>query len=243
MHSRRSLEPELIAFEPEIDRLCRDIRAIFSLEMSSQLPLGGQAPTEEEPPRLLHEFFIPTQYDRGAGGMGPQIGANHYEIKASMINMLPSFHGLESEYPYRHLDEFLDICAAVRISHIEDDALRLRLFPFSLKDKAKYWLKSLPSSIRIATWDDLQREFLKKYFFIGKTNYFRRAITSFLALEGEIFHQVWECMKELLRRCPHHQIPKWQVLQGFYDRLTEAHKQMIDSSCGGSLMLKSEDDA
>ena len=50
-------------------------------------------------------------------------------------------------------------------------------------------------------------------------------------------------MKDLLRKCPHHQFPRWQVLQGFYDGLTEAHKQVIDSSCGGSLMMKSEDDA
>ncbi|CAN6465443.1 unnamed protein product [Victoria cruziana] len=125
MHGRRSLEPGLLPFEPEIDRLCRDIRTTLSLEMGSQLPLRGQVPAVEEPPRLIREFFIPERYDRGVGGMGPQIAANHYEIKASTINMLPSFHDLENEDLYRHLDEFLDICATVRISHIEDDALRL----------------------------------------------------------------------------------------------------------------------
>ncbi|CAN6487399.1 unnamed protein product [Victoria cruziana] len=50
-------------------------------------------------------------------------------------------------------------------------------------------------------------------------------------------------MKDMLRKCPHHQIPRWQVLQEFYDGLTEPHQQVIDSSCSGSLMLKSEDDA
>ncbi|CAN6454852.1 unnamed protein product [Victoria cruziana] len=68
--------------------------------------------------------------------MGPQIGAAHYEIKASTISILLSFHGLEREDPYRHIDDFLDICETVRISHIEDDGLRLRLFPFSLREKA-----------------------------------------------------------------------------------------------------------
>ncbi|CAN6455421.1 unnamed protein product [Victoria cruziana] len=218
MHGRRSLEPELLPFKPEIDRLCRDIRSRLSLEMGSQLPMGGQVPAVEEPPRLLREFFISKRYDRGAGGMGPQIAANHYEIKASTINMLPSFHGLENEDPYRHLE-------------------------YLCYQKAKHWFKSLPSSVRIATWDDLQSEFLKKYFPIGKTNHFRRAITTFSALEGETFHQAWERMKELLRRCAHHQIPRCQILQGFYDGLTEAHRQTIDSSCGGSLMLKSEEDA
>ncbi|CAN6462394.1 unnamed protein product [Victoria cruziana] len=157
--------------------------------------------------------------------------------------MVPYFYGLENEDPYHHLDEFLDICATVRISHIEDDALRLQLFPFSLKETAKHWFKYLPTSVRIVTWEDLQSEFLKKYFFIGKTSHFRRAITTFSVLEGKSFHQAWEQMKELLRRCPHHQIPKWQVLQEFYDGLFEVHRQTIDSFCGGSLMLKSEDDA
>ncbi|CAN6483239.1 unnamed protein product [Victoria cruziana] len=157
--------------------------------------------------------------------------------------MLPSFHRLATEDPYRHLDEFLDICATVKISHVDDGALRLRLFPFSLKERARDWLKSLPPAVNISTWEDLQREFLKKYFPIGKTNHYRRAISLFFALEGESFHQAWERMKDLLRKCPHHQIPTWQVLQGFYDGLTEAHRQVIDSSCGGSVMLKSEDEA
>ncbi|CAN6447651.1 unnamed protein product [Victoria cruziana] len=100
MHGRRSLEPKLLPFEPKIDRLYRDIRFILSLEMSSQLLLGGQVPAIEEPPQLLYEFFIPKRYDRGAGVMGPQIAANYYEIKDSTINMLPSFHGLENEDLY-----------------------------------------------------------------------------------------------------------------------------------------------
>ncbi|CAN6459149.1 unnamed protein product [Victoria cruziana] len=147
--------------------------------------------------------------------MGTLEGPNQYEIKASTISMLPSFHGFASEDPYRHLDEFLDACATVKISHVDDGALRLRLFPFSLKERARDWLKSIPP----------------------------KAISMFEALEGESFHQAWERMKDLLRKCPHHQIPRWQVLQGFYDGLTEAHKQVIDSSCRGSLMMKSEDDA
>ncbi|CAN6476089.1 unnamed protein product [Victoria cruziana] len=157
--------------------------------------------------------------------------------------MLLSFHGLATEDPYKHLDEFLDICTTVKISHVDDGALRLRLFAFSLKDRARDWLKSLPPAVSIETWEDLQREFLKKYFPIGKTNYYRRAIYLFTALEGESFHQAWEMMKDLLRKCPHHQISRWQVLQGFYDGLTKSHRQVIDSSCGGSLMLKSEDEA
>ncbi|CAN6451408.1 unnamed protein product [Victoria cruziana] len=192
-------------------------------------------------PRQLREFYMPNEYNHRDTIMGPAIEAAHYEIKASVIKMLPLFHGVEDEDPYYHLDEFLDVCGTVRITNIDDDVLKLRLFPFSLKDKAKYWLKSLTSMIRIQSWEELQREFLKKYFPIGKINQFRRAIISFAAYEGESFHQSWERMKELLRRCHYHQVPKWQILQGFYDGLSDSLKQIIDSSCRDSLILMNED--
>lgn len=156
--------------------------------------------------------------------------------------MLPSFYGLSNEDPYKHLDEFLEICTTVRFPNFPDEALRLKLFPFSLKDKAKHWLNSLDSLI-ITTWDHLQKEFLKKYFPIGKINQIRRAITSFSQLDGELFHETWERLKDLIHKCPHHAIPKWQLVQCFYNGLSEKHRQMIDASCGGTFMLKSEDEA
>ena len=145
-----------------------------------------------------------------------------YEIKFSIIQMLPSFYGLTNEDPYKHLDEFLEICSTVKIQNFSDDALRLKLFPFSLKDKAKHWLNSL-DSITISTWDHLQREFLKKYFPIEKINQIRKAITSFSQLEGKLFHETWERLRDLIRKCPHHAVPKWQLCQCFYDSLSEKH--------------------
>ncbi|CAN6458761.1 unnamed protein product [Victoria cruziana] len=207
MHGRSSLEPELIQPVSDLPRLCRRLKARSEIEMGEQGQPAGQLPQCEEP-RLLREFFVPTDYNRGAGEMKTLEGPNHYEIKASIINMLPSLHGFASEDPYHHLDEFLDVCATVKISHVDDEALRLRLFPFSLKEGARDWLKSIPPSVSIATWEELQREFLKKYFPIGKTNHYKKAISIFAALEGESFHQAWERMKDLLRKCPHHQIPR-----------------------------------
>ena len=40
---------------------------------------------------------------------------------------------------------FLDICDMFKVNGVPDDAIRLRLFLFSLKDKAREWLKSLPA--------------------------------------------------------------------------------------------------
>jgi hypothetical protein len=64
-----------------------------------------------------------------------------------------------------------------------------------------------------------------------------------MQFEGEPFYETWERMKDLLRKCPHHAVPKWQLVQCFYDGLNEPHRQMVDASCGGTFMLKSENDA
>ncbi|CAN6445097.1 unnamed protein product [Victoria cruziana] len=179
MHGRRSLEPELHQYMPKVNRLYREIQVRPSAEMGAELPPEVQMLVKEEPSRLLREFFIPNEYDRGTTTMGTQIRAVHYEIKTSVINIFSSFHDFENQNLYKHVDEFLDVYETMRISHVDDDALRLRLLPFSLKEEAKHWLKLMIATIRIISWNELQREFLKKYYPINKTNPFRRAITSF----------------------------------------------------------------
>ena len=85
--------------------------------------------------------------------------------------------------PYKHLDEFLEIYSTIKIQNFTDDALRLSLFPFSLKDKAKYWLSTIGRPIQ--TWAEMQHEFLKKFYPIGRTNTMRQAITRFAQLSEE----------------------------------------------------------
>ena len=74
----------------------------------------------------------------------PPIEVVQYEIKSSIIQMLPSFYGLSSKDPYQYLDEFFEIYSTMKIQNFSDDALRYKLFS-SLK--AKYWLNSLDSVI------------------------------------------------------------------------------------------------
>jgi len=76
---------------------------------------------------------------------------NYCKIKSSGIQLLPSFYGVTNKDPYKHLEEFLEVCSIVKIQNVSDDALRLTLFPFSLKDKAKNWLGTL--SVTIKSWD------------------------------------------------------------------------------------------
>ena len=101
--------------------------------------------------------------------------------------MLPSFYENTNEDPYKYLDEFLQICSSVKIQNFSNDALRLTLFPFSLKDKAKYWLGALGKPT--GTQAKMQKEFLKKFYPIGRTNTMRRAIIGFTQNVGEQIHE------------------------------------------------------
>ena len=80
-----------------------------------------------------------------------------------MIQQTVQFGGLLQEDPNVHIANFLEICDTFKHNEVTDDAIRLRLFPFSLRDKAKVWLNSLPHGI-ITTWEELAQKFLAKYF-------------------------------------------------------------------------------
>ena len=132
-----------------------------------------------------------------------------FEIKHFLIQMLLSFYGLESENSFKHVDVFLEICSTVFWNNIFDDALRLRLFSFSLKDKAKAWLDT---KINITTCDQMQKEFSKEFFSVGELTILRCVITTFSQNKNEQLHESWERFKELLPSYPHHELPMWQFV-------------------------------
>ncbi|KAL8135185.1 hypothetical protein AgCh_010012 [Apium graveolens] len=65
-----------------------------------------------------------------------------------------------------------------KFNNVSDDAIKLRLFPFSLRDKAKCLLNSLPPG-SITKWEDLAQKFLTKFFPMEKTTAVRNALTQF----------------------------------------------------------------
>ncbi|RVX20803.1 hypothetical protein CK203_002380 [Vitis vinifera] len=129
-------------------------------------------------------------------------------IRPHIVPLLPTFHGIESENPYAHIKEFEDVCNTLQEGGASIDLMRLKLFPFTLKDKAKIWLNSLrPRSIH--TWTDLQAEFLKKFFPTHRTNGLKRQISNFSAKENEKFYECWERYMEAINACPHHGFDTW----------------------------------
>jgi hypothetical protein len=91
------------------------------------------------------------------------IDVSHFNFKPDIIQLLPSFHDLDLENPYLHLKEFEEVCNTYNDLNCSMNIIRLKLFSFSLKDKAKTWLQNLRSG-SIRAWDEMQQQFLKKFF-------------------------------------------------------------------------------
>ena len=88
------------------------------------------------------------------------------------------------------------------VKEASSDAVRLRLFPFSLIGKAKQWFYL--NSTRFTTWDACSNAFLAKYFPLGKTSSLRNGISSFQQLVEESVAEAWERLQEYIAACPHH---------------------------------------
>ena len=121
----------------------------------------------------------------------PTTNATHFELNPQIIQFLPKFHWFVSEDPYMHVKKFLEICNTIRFENFSDESVKLRLFPFSLKEKEKAWLNSLPSR-SITSWDTLIKKFLLNFFSMSKTNALKREITNFYQEEYEKFYESWE---------------------------------------------------
>ena len=123
----------------------------------------------------------------------------HHILISNLVsfNFFILFHGFEFENPYLHLREFEEACNTCTDQNCSMNIIRLKFFPFSLKDKAKTWLQNLRSE-STRTWDEMQAQFLKKFFPPRRTNSFKRQITTFTKKSGETFYQCWDRLKNYL---------------------------------------------
>ena len=192
----------------------------FLPSLTHRMAEHKEGSSERAPRTTLLDHCTPGPYKTSSAIQLLVIIATHFKIKPRTLRALPIFYGDDNAEPYKHLDEFEEICSTLRMAEFSDEILRLKLFPFSLMDRAKYWLHTLPAG-SITTWEQMTAIFLQKYFPIGRTNDIKRALTNFSHVEGEKFHKSWEHFQDLIRSCPHHRIPKWQLVQSFYDSMEQ----------------------
>ncbi|KAL0438824.1 UNVERIFIED_CONTAM: hypothetical protein Slati_2365400 [Sesamum latifolium] len=124
----------------------------------------------------------------------------------------------------------------MRPQGITEEHVKLRAFRFSLAEQENDCLYFLPSG-SITTWNDLKRQFLEKYFPASRATTIRKEISGIHQFAGEsLFY--WDRFNELVKRCPHHQIPDHLLIQYFYEGLSGMDKKLIDTASGGALFNK-----
>ena len=139
-----------------------------------------------------------------------------FELKSGLIYLLPSFHGLPGKESHKHLQEFDVVCNSMKPPKIMKKQIKMRAFPFSLKDSAKDWLYYLFLG-SITTWEQLKKKFLEKYFPTSRPASLRKEICSIKQHLGESLYDYWERFKKLCIKCTQHQISEQLHIQYFYE--------------------------
>ena len=164
-------------------------------------------------PRTLREFNVPRAGDvRGAIRL-PRIPGQQPNFNPGVVNMVQqnTFHGLDHEDPHAHLQTFLECITTIKTNGENADYTKLALFPFTLRDKAKKWLGSLPRD-SVLTWRELSKLFLTRFFPHKRTAKVRHDLTSFSQIFDEPLNEAWERFRELQYSCPHHGLPDWLLI-------------------------------
>ena len=233
---RRSRSSNSLAqIDPDPERTFRQL-----LREQKRRERERQMAQQQQPQRrTLAEFALPDVSDNSGGIVAPNVETQNFEIKPSIIHMVQNnqYGGLPGEDPYAHILGFLNVCATFKIRDVPDDAIRLRLFPFSVRDKAQIWLSSLPTN-SITTWDQFKQAFLHKYFPPHKTARLRSDINTFKKAPHETLYTAWERFKELQRQYPHHGLPDWMIPQIFYNGLIDDDRNIINAAAGGKWINK-----
>ncbi|XP_062102932.1 uncharacterized protein LOC133813918 [Humulus lupulus] len=191
--------------------------------------------------RAIRKYALPLFNELNPSIVRPEIQAAQFELKPVMFQMLQTvgqFSRMPTEDPHLHLRFFIVLSDSFKMPGVTKDALRLKLFPYSLRDRARAWLNSLPSN-SVSTWQELAKRFLMKYFPPTKNAKLHNEITSFQQLEEESLYEAWERFKELLRKCPHHGIPHCIQMETFYNGLNAHTRMVVDASANGALLAKS----
>ncbi|CAL1355098.1 unnamed protein product [Linum trigynum] len=223
----------LLPLDPEIEKTCRQNRKQVKLgKQPSTTPRPSLTqnrqprrqvtppviPTPPTPPSRVIEPVIMAEQDRSirarlnrrtgtrASCVVIPAGDENMEIAPAFINMITygyTFSGASTEDPHEHLRRFANICDTMKSPAVSDDAIRLRMFSFSLLGNASHWFQNLtPRSI--TTWGQLEKIFLDKYFPPAKAMKRQEEIVTFKQAEDESLTEAWERYKELLMRCPSH---------------------------------------
>jgi hypothetical protein len=116
----------------------------------------------------------------------PAPEANFYEIKPPLLKLVmkEQFSGVSTDDAAAHLKKFVERCEMQKYKDVDGDIIKLKLFPFSLRGRAKDWLLSLPRN-SIDSWGKCKDAFIGKYYPPAKIIALRSDIMKFRQFDNE----------------------------------------------------------
>ena len=152
------------------------------------------------------------------------------------------FYGKDEEFPLEHLERLTELADLFGKTEIEKRYYFLKLFPFSLGGEAKAWFNSLaPKSI--TSKEACFYLFFNKFFPAHRTHILRTQMSDFAQDKSESLPQAWGRFCALKRRCPAHGFKENDLLDIFYNGLTEKSRSYLDSVAGNVFRKRTIEDA
>jgi hypothetical protein len=171
MLGQRSQNLELIRLDPNLERnlrtTCRASTERETIEIGDSLRNENQeehveyqdvrAGNEEQArawnvdfTTSLRELFAPVTTSSHSCIVLPPINATHFDLKLHVIQLLPSFYGLDHENPYGHVKKFKDICATFKFQNFSEESIILDFSFFLFMIKLGHgWIPTRPGLLHL----------------------------------------------------------------------------------------------
>ncbi|CAH9126488.1 unnamed protein product [Cuscuta epithymum] len=250
MVKTRSINELTYQTNPKIEQTFERLKNLFPHTPSEEPSNASSSSSESEESfhmaletRTLREITAPNLNQQPLCITFPTLNeGNTLELKSGLIHLLPSFHGLSGEDPNKHLSEFHIVCTSMCPNGVTEEQIKLRAFPFSLKDTAKDWLFYLPSG-SIDTWATMKKCFLKRYYPASVSSSLKKQISNIDKKDDESLYEYWERFKKLCASCPYHGYTEQDLILYFYDGLADQDRRMVNAASGGGIVNKTPSQA
>jgi len=132
MYRRSQGNQNLVPFNPEIEVTARKRGREVRIRKRAVVVMV------QEDNRVLRDYALPHASGITSSIVSPAVEANNFELSPALITFVErdQFDGHPSKNPNVHLRKFLAKCDTIKLNRASTDAIRLRVFPFSLKDRA-----------------------------------------------------------------------------------------------------------
>jgi hypothetical protein len=129
-----------------------------------------------------------------------------------------NFAGGLDENPYKHLQDFEEICATLMMSGKNHETIKWKAILFSLTRWAKQWYKLHVSSCH-GSWVILKDQCCFTIFPLSKIIHLCNEVLNFVEKEGESLGADWSRYNQLALSGPELSIPDAMFMQHFMHEL------------------------